>query len=296
MRAVLSVATALLGVHLCAAAATAETIERREPADVRGEVEIVNVAGDVQVAGWDRAEVQVNADLGDGVERLDFRREGRRTVVEVILPGGRTSSGASDLIVRVPRDSALSVNTVSADQTIKGVRGVQRLQAVSGTIATEVWGGEFEAKTVSGDVSVQGHGGAGLARVTTVSGDVHLNDIGRELDLNTVTGDMEVRMDELARARIKTTNGDLDLTATLYRDARIDAEAINGDLRFDLRGDLDAEFDIETFNGDIDNCFGPKPKRTHKFAPGREVRFKEGAGNAQVRIKTLNGGVEVCKS
>ncbi|MGH8176266.1 MAG: DUF4097 family beta strand repeat-containing protein [Steroidobacter sp.] len=276
-------------------AGLAEVIEKRAPADARGEVEIVNVAGDVRVLGWERAEVQVNADLGSGVERLEFKRNGPHTLVKVVLPGGRSSSGSSDLVVRVPRDSAVAVKTVSADQTVQSVRGAQRLQSVSGNIMTENWDGEFEAKTVSGEIEVLGHGGDGPMRVTSVSGDVRLMDIGPELDLNTVTGDMDVRMDELTRVRIKTTNGDLELIGKLSPHGRIDAEAINGDLRFLLRGAIDAEFNIETFNGDIDNCFGPRSERTREFGPGNELRFTQGEGKAQVRIKTLNGGVEICK-
>ena len=103
--------------------AAAEEVTKSAPADARGEVEIVNVAGTVNVDGWDRAEVQVNADLGSGVERLEFKRDGHRTYVKVILPRGRSSSGSSDLTVKIPRDSSLRVNTVSADQTISGVRG-----------------------------------------------------------------------------------------------------------------------------------------------------------------------------
>ena len=289
MRAVLGVAVAAL----CAQAALAETVERRVNAEPQGEVEIVNVAGDVTVQGWERNEVQVNADLGGGVERLDVESDAGRTLIKVVLPAGRTSSGASDLVVRVPRDSKLAVNTVSADQTIEGVRGSQRLQAVSGSINTQVWHGDFEAKSVSGDITAQGHADA-QARVTTVSGDVFLQALGRELDLNTVTGDMQVSAAELARVRIKTTNGTLDLVAKLARDATVDAEAINGDLTFSLRGPVDAEFDIETFNGDIDNCFGPTPRRTREFAPGNELRFKQGEGHARVRVKTLNGSVRIC--
>jgi DUF4097 and DUF4098 domain-containing protein YvlB len=275
--------------------ASAEDVEKRAPADANGEVEIVNVSGDVHVVGWERAEVQVNADLGAGVERLEFHREGRRTLVKVVLPSGRSSSGSSDLLVRVPQGSAVSINTVSAEQTVEGVRGAQRLQAVSGGIRTEIWGAEFEAKTVSGEIEVAGHAGDGPMRVTSVSGDVRLLDIGPELDLSTVTGDMDVKMSDLTRVRIKTTNGDLELTARLTANARIDAEAINGDLRFLLQNPVNAEFDIETFNGDIDNCFGPKPRRTSEFAPGNELRFSEGKGDGKVRIKTLNGGVEICK-
>jgi DUF4097 and DUF4098 domain-containing protein YvlB len=274
--------------------AHAETVEKRAAAEPRGEVVIGNVAGDVRVRGWDRDEVQVKADLGSGVERLEFQTQGGRTLIKIVLPKGRRSSGASDLDVHVPRGSSLSINTVSADQTITDVRGAQRLQAVSGSINTHVWNEEFEIKTVSGQVTVRGHGGKAVARVSTVSGDARLQDVGPELDLNTVSGSMEVKVAEVSRARIKTTNGDLELRTVLTRDARIDAEGINGDMRFHFLGALDAQFDIETFNGEIDNCFGPKPRQVRQYGPGTELRFRKGNGAARVRIKALNGDVELC--
>jgi DUF4097 and DUF4098 domain-containing protein YvlB len=292
MRVAVMVAAALM----LAQAAGAEAIEKRAQADPRGEVVIVNVAGEVQVSGWDRNEVQVNAELADEVQKLEFRTSGARTTIEVVLPKGRhTYRGSSDLVVRVPRNSSLSINTVSADQTIKDVRGMQRLQAVSGTIRTELFNEDLELKNVSGEVSVRGHNGKGVLRATTVSGDLRLEDIGSEMELGTVTGDMQVRVAELSRARIKTTNGDLELrAASLTGDARIDAEGINGDLRFRLRGPLNVEIDIETFNGDIDNCFGPQPRRSREYGPGNELRFKEGNGDGRIRIKALNGTVELC--
>lgn len=289
MRAALFIATVLVAAQ----PAAADTVERRVSADPRGAVEIVNVSGEVQVRGWDKAEVVVTGDLS-GSERLEVKGEAGRTLIKVKPPSGG-GWGSTDLVVRVPQESSLSINTVSAYQTIENVRGAQRLQAVSGSITTQIWPGDFEVKTVSGEIAVRGHGGAGLARVTTVSGDATLRDMVSELELNSVSGDLEVSAEQLSRARIKTTNGDFVLSARLARDARIEAEAINGELRFHFRGPLDAEFDVETFNGDIENCFGPQPRRTREFAPGNELRFKEGEGNGRVRIKTLNGGVELCK-
>ena len=289
------VAVVIAATLLLAQAAGAEEVEKRAQADPRGEVVIVNVAGDVQVTGWDRNEVQVNADLAEGVQRLDFKTSGARTTIEVVLPRGRSFQGSTDLVVHVPRNSSLSTNTVSADQTIKDVRGMQRLQSVSGQIQTELFNEDLDIKNVSGEISVRGHNGKGTLRATNVSGDLRLSDIGPEMELNTVTGDMQVRAAEIARARIKTTNGDLELrAASLTRDVRIEAEGINGDLRFRFRGALDAEFDIETFNGDIENCFGPKPHRTREYGPGTALRFKEGNGDGRIRIKALNGTVQIC--
>ena len=281
---------------ILAQAASAEEVVRKAQADPHGDVVIGNVAGEVQVVGWDRNEVHVRADLSSGVERLEFETSGARTTIKVVLPKGRGNyEGSSDLLVNVPRGSSVSLNTVSADQIIKDVRGTQRLQAVSGMIQTELYNEDLEIKSVSGDVTVRGNNGKGVLRLTTVSGAAHLQDVGSEIDLNTVTGDIQVRVKELSRARIKTTNGNLDLrAAALTRDVRLEAEGINGDLRFRFPRTLDAEFDIETFNGDIDNCFGPEPRRSREYGPGNELRFKEGNGEGRIRIKALNGTVEIC--
>ena len=91
-----------------------------------------------------------------------------------------------------------------------------------------------------------------MVRATTVSGDLEIHKAGPELDLNTVSGDMLVTLDRLDRGRIKTTNGNLDLTTALGENARLDAEAINGDLTFNLRGQINAgERILMTFSGVI---------------------------------------------
>jgi DUF4097 and DUF4098 domain-containing protein YvlB len=294
LSAALRAALAMAMLTTAVPQAGAEEVSKTLPADARGEVEIVNVAGTVEVSGWDRAEVKVDADLGSSVEKLEFRNDGQRTLIKVVLPRMSSGSGSSDLRIKVPQGSGLIINTVSADQIIKDIRGMQRLQAVSGNIDTEFGPGDLEMKTVSGDIRAQGDG-KGQVRATTVSGDLQITKGGPELDVNTVSGDMTVSLERLDRGRIKTTNGDLNLTTALGEDARIDAEAINGDLHFNFRGPVNAEFDIETFNGDIDNCFGPKASRSREYGPGNELRFSEGKGEARVRIKTLNGGVMICK-
>jgi DUF4097 and DUF4098 domain-containing protein YvlB len=273
----------------------AETVEKSLKADPDGSVTIVNVAGEVKVEAWRQSEVRLVADLGSGVEKLIFESENKATIIKVVLPSRSSGAGSSQLRVRVPEGSKLSINTVSADQFVSGVRGPQRLQAVSGDIASEQWGEEVRIKTISGDVSLEGREMATLTGVETVSGDVNLEQIAGEIDLETVSGDLQVSMSEMSRGALRTSSGDARLRTRLTRDARLEAESLNGDVRLLLRGALDGEFDIETFSGDIENCFGPKPVRTREFAPGNALRFKQGAGKAQVRVKTFSGTVEICK-
>jgi len=293
MRCVRYVAPLLgIGLALLSTASNADMERKSLGVDPHGQVDIVNVSGRVQVRGWNKSEVEVSVDLNPS-QRLEFINDDRHTLVRVASPG-RKSGQAADLIVQVPEGSSVSVNTVSADQEIKGVRGSQRLQSVSGTIETTVWADDLQVKTISGDVRVDGHGSSSEADIDTVSGSVVLRDIAGAVEVGSVSGDIQVRMGELTRGRIHTTNGTVDWRSSLARDARLEAQAINGDLKFRLQKKVDAEFDIETFNGEIDNCFGPKSKRTREHAPGRAVRFVQGKGGARVDIKTMNGGVEIC--
>jgi DUF4097 and DUF4098 domain-containing protein YvlB len=266
-------------------------IDEISDAHPRGEVEISNVAGEIKVNGWDREQVKVTGVLGEGSERLVFERDGRRTLIKVEVPNRTRHVGSSDLHVMVPEASRVTVTAVSADIEVMGVKGAQRIQSVSGDILAEVFDEDVETKTVSGDFEIRGHDRPALLTLTTVSGDGRVENIRGELVFQSVTGNLDVASSELNRARLRTTNGDIDLRSGLGTDASFDVEAINGDLLIDILGPVDAYFDIETFNGSIDNSFGPDPVRTSKYAPGRELRFTHGEGKARVRIKTLNGGV-----
>jgi len=285
---------AALILLLTAFAARAETqIDELADAHPRGQVEISNVAGEIQVRGWERDQVKVTGVLGRGSDRLIFEPEGTRTFIKVEVPDTYGNVRGSDLEIMVPKGSRVTIAGVSADISVDQVRGALRIQSVSGDIEAEIFQEDVEAKTVSGDLEVRGHDEDSLLTLTTVSGDGQVTNIRGELVAQSVTGSLDIRSSELSRARLRTTNGDIDLATGLGERARFDMEAINGDLLLDILGDVDAEFDIETFNGSIDNSFGPDSVRTSKYAPGRVLRFTHGDGDARIRIKTLNGGIEL---
>lgn len=286
---------ALVLATLPLAAGAGTPINKRTAADPAGTVEISNIAGTVTVSGWSRNEVEITGELGDGVERLDFTKGDKITRIKVVLPERSHNVEDTDLVVKVPLGSALSVNTVSADIVAQGVKGAQRIQSVSGDVRTEASGEDIECRTVSGDVNVAGSGQKGLVSITTVSGDATATRIAGEVNGNTVSGNFSLGIGEVTRSRLRSTSGDLAVSGQLAPDARVDIESISGDVKLDLLGTVAAEFEVSSFNGEIRNCFGPKPVRTDEYAPGREWRHKEGAGGARVRIKTLNGDVGVCR-
>ena len=134
-----------------AAFAGSDSIDQKVAADATGEVVISNVAGTIDVRGWDRNEIQVTGTLGRGVERVDVVPSKGRTVIKVILPSGSSHDGEADIEVSVPKGSSVEVSAVSADVSSHGVLGTQRLKSVSGEVTADISGNESEVSSVSGD-------------------------------------------------------------------------------------------------------------------------------------------------
>ncbi len=120
-------AAALVVVTAVAACAQAqENIDRSLPAAPDGTVTIKNLAGSITVEGWAEAKVSVTGTLGDGTERLDVTGEGRRTIVEVVLPRHARHVEGSELLIRVPKGSRVEVEAVSATVEVTDCHGRAR--------------------------------------------------------------------------------------------------------------------------------------------------------------------------
>ena len=272
----------------------AEDIDERNSADPNGRVHVSNTAGTVTVIGWDEDEIEVTGTLGEGTRGLEFKREGRHTTIKVLYQRGSHRSESSHLVVHVPERSELVVNGVATDIEVTGVMGVQRLETISGEITAETFASDLEAKSVSGDMVIHGHGHESLLTVSTVSGDTEISGVAGELETTTVSGDVEIEAGKITRARLRTTAGDVEISGELVSGGRIDCESINGEITVNLTDGANLDVDVETFNGDIENCFGEKVERKSRYGPGRLLRFSRGDGDRTVRLKSLNGEIEIC--
>ena len=289
----LAAAITVLFASAAACASGDRTFERQVPAEARGAVDISNVSGTVVVTGWDRPQVSVRAELGEGVERVDVSSEHGRTTVKVVLPHHSGHGGDADLHVQVPKDSELTVSAVSAEVRTTGVTGVQRLNAVSGDITAELGGSDLELKTVSGNVKLKGHGQPARLHVSSVSGDVHLEHGAGDLEAATVSGTLVVSLDSVRSVRVRTTSGDVHFEGKLASGADFDATSVSGDLNVRASAEAGYAYEVSTFSGDISNCFDATPSE-HGHMPGHTLQGTRGDGAGHIRLKTMSGDVQLC--
>jgi len=283
---------------LLAAPVSAEEINETLDAAADGTVEIYNTSGSVTVEGWSRDAVEVTGTLGEEVEEFIFERDDDTVVVKVKPIEGKSSGGrstSSHITVRVPQQSDIDVATISADINVDDLQGEQELQSVSGQIDTEAFVAEIEAETVSGDIDVVGNTDDIEVELASVSGSISVRDLSGTIAMETVTGRLSVAGGSFSEAGMQTVNGRVEFRSNLRKNGDLEVETVNGRISVTLIGDVSAEIDVNTFNGRIKRCFGPKPEKTSKYAPGWELRFTEGKGEGTVNIESLNGPVTLCK-
>ena len=285
----------LMCLLVVAAPVLAKEVHEVREVDPKAEISIFNTAGEVKVTGWSRQQVAVDADLGSGVKELIFETDGRQVTIKVKAPRHSSRNISSDLNIRVPEGSSLEISTVSADVEVSDLRGWQQLETVSGDIETALFAADVEIESVSGDIEARGDNKKMRTRASSVSGNLELQGLDGELEVETVSGDIVLGDSRFESAEMKTVNGELVYHAGLYGDSRLEAETVNGEVDIKFAGKVSARFDIETFNGEIRNCFGPKPERTSKYAPGLELKFSEGEGDGRVSVETLNGDLRLCR-
>jgi len=278
-------------------AAAVQNIDRSQATGPAPIVEVNNVQGKVTVTAWDRNEVKLTGIIENDKHTLEFAGDAGRVTIAVRPESKRYSFGRDDdaiLELRVPAGSILRVQTVSADIVAAGVRGEQRLEAVSGDVTTELFDQPLDVRSVSGDVDIRGSGGTGNVYAESTSGNVKARGLGGTLEAKSTSGDVDVELGVTQEVRLETVSGDLGARLTLAEGGRVDAQSVSGDVSLSFGKPVNGEFEIESFSGKVDNCFGPKATRKSQYVPGTELRFTQGSGNARVSLETLSGDVDVC--
>ena len=272
----------------------ASSVDEHRAVNPQGAVEIDNVAGSIDVQGWDKSEVAVTGTIGKDVERVDVTGDANRTSIRVVLPRGMHSSmrdGDAHLVVHVPTNSSVSTSLVSSDLKVSGVHGALELRTVSGNISGD-GGGDLRANDVSGDIHFTATA-AKRIEVKAISGDIVLTGGNTDIEASSVSGDAHLTLGTVSRARFKTVSGNISASLAAAADAQIDGETVSGDIKLEFPSEPAADFDVQTLSGDIENCFGPKPVEP-RYGPGKRLTFKTGDTSARIHLRSNSGEVRLC--
>ena len=287
---------AILSIVLLAAVAAVAgeeiDVTRQVKADAR--IEINNLAGTIEVIGWDKHEVHVEGVLDKKAEKLEVDGDESNLTIKVKYPRKvRGNLKGSELTIHVPHGCDVLTESVSSDLIVRGIEGDMEIESVSGEIDVAGKPATLSIESVSGTISLDAD--CDDIEIESVSGDIFIQKAGRRLSMSCVSGDADIRADSLEDFEFNTVSGELDLDARPTKDARWEIDCHSGEVALKLPSDVDAAFEIDTFSGDIDDDFGHKAERTSKYAPGKELRFVQGDGDARISVSVFSGRVRIIK-
>ena len=291
----ISMAIAAVLVAAATQADAAQNLSKRAAVAADATIDVSNVEGRVDVTAWDRNEVELTAVLEDDKDRLEFEATDRQVRIKVVRPNDRYGNRKDAILtLKIPKDARISAETVSADITVAGVLGEQRLESVSGEVRTQAYDAPVKLSTVSGDGTINGTGGNAALTVESVSGLITASGIRGSYDGEVVSGSLTINLAAAERLNARSISGDIDAHVELMPTARVEMETVSGEIKFTMNPPVNAEFDMESFSGDIESCFGKKARDKNRYGPGSELSFTEGSGGARVSINSLSGDITIC--
>lgn len=286
---------------LCVGQALAGTpLSLDHAASADSHVSISNIAGSVNVTAWDRNEVQVGGELGDGAKPLEITGGNGDLSIKVEPRGGSgwlnwnsdSKMGPTRLEVRVPRAASVDVRVVSAPLVIDGLDGgTIEVDSVSGRARVNARAGTLKVKTVSGGIELAGH--AVQADLQTVSGDILAPTLGETAKLQTISGRIQASGGPWKHMTLSTVSGDVQLAGSLAADGNIGIDSMSGDVQLQLPGNTSGKLRASSFSGDLRSDFGTLQKPEH--GPGSSLDATLGDARGVINVETFSGDLRIRK-
>lgn len=268
-----------------------QTVEGRFTVSGMARLRVRNVSGSTTITAGPSGEVRVRARKrvrGASAERakrllenveVRMEQEGDEVRVEPhlyeqergwleLLRGGRV---AVDLEITVPREAQIEAKTVSGDVRIEGTRGPLEVQGVSA---------ELEVEDVQGPL-----------RLRTVSGDACCVEYKGQVEANSVSGDLRFERSRLRRPDLIAVSGDVSVEGEIAGPDEGRVKTVSGDVELEL---VEGSYDItlKTVSGSLDCDIEGRVTTEGR----RDKRVVIGAGDAPLMVKTVSGDLTIRRS
>jgi hypothetical protein len=222
--AMAATAMALL-MALPAAAEVTEQFHKTVPLAANGRVAVDNINGAVEITGWNRNEVQIDAvkTASDQQKLNDMRIEvnaGSSSVeIKTRYPEHNTNNnpGGVHYTLHVPQNAR-----------------IDKVNLVNGPLTLDKLGGEVEANLVNG--KLQASELTGAADLATVNGSI-------DATYNSLTN--------VGKIKLSSVNGSVNLTLPQSPNADVDASVVNGSINTDFPLTVKGRFVGKSMSGTL---------------------------------------------
>jgi hypothetical protein len=212
--------------------------------------------------------------IGEGGVTVTESQTGNRVSVAVREPHGSWSGRRTiRLVVRMPREADLAVQTGDGPIDAQPVAGKVSLTTGDGSITAQGLKGEIRLQTGDGSIKADGLDG----RLQASTGDGSMNLRGRFDGLELTTGDGHIEAAAEAGSKVaqpwSLSSGDGSVVLRVPADLSADVEAHSGDGHIELGAAVAVTGAVST----------------------HDVRGKLGAGGAPLRLHTGDGSIRLQK-
>jgi hypothetical protein len=254
-------------------------------------------AGSLRLIGWDRDSLAIDGDVASG-EKFVFGGGGTAVKFSVGAPMSSVKFGVEDLppgqasrpshlTAYIPRNARVNVRTVSATIEASDVSGW--FNSVSGNIRLTGAASEIQAETMEGTVDLAVT--APWIRTRTASGALTVAGRVEDLGAATVSGNLTVNTQGLARAKLESMTGVIQMAAQPADEAVIDIDNHGGLVDLRLTRDFAGDFDLTSVAGTITNEFTKHRPVAGRKSLGQTLVFATDTTGARLVVRTFKGPI-----
>jgi len=282
-------------------------------------LELSNAAGDVQITGSADGQVHVHAEahssgmgLANSQKRLDEiianpPLEQKGDTIRIGKDMARARNLSISYTVEVPHNTEVNTTVVSGSQTIRGVRGPVKAQAVSGSIRVEHIDREAQLNTVSGSLDatdvgddVRGSSTSGAVSVTGAKGDVRINALagviqviqpGGRVDAETASGSVNVQ-GATSDVKAHSASGRIAVQGNPASNAYWELKTASGAVQLNVPASANFQLSADAKSGDIRADVPIVIEEQGKHS----LRAHVGNGGARVQVHTVSGNIRISGS
>jgi len=266
-----------------------QAVDERWDIDADASISIENIAGEIEVRGWDKNKAHLTGELGNSVEELEISASNSSLQISVMNRNERNID-STELMLMVPNGASVEASAVSADIEVSNLDNDKlTASSVSGDVEIQATSNWVSIESVSGDVEFSGN--TGRISAESVSGDVELSGIWGEIEATTVSGDMGLAAGSIESAKLETVSGDITLTGEISSNGKLRAESMSGDVVIVMPASQSGLFKAQSFSGTIYSGFGSVKHAKH--GPGSHLKHKIGNGGAEVRVESFSGNIKL---